>query len=102
MDYIALGQRIRRFRKQKCLTQEALAKHVGITASFLGHIERGTRILSLETLMGLCRALEVTPNDLLGCGDAPLHRELPERVCISPAALMENIAAFLEKQKILQ
>ena len=61
MDYIALGQRVRRIRKQKGLTQEVLAEQVGISASFIGHIERGSRIASLETLLQLCRALAVSP-----------------------------------------
>lgn len=34
--------------------------------SFLGHIERGTRKLSVETFISLCEALECSPNDLIG------------------------------------
>lgn len=102
MDYIAFGQRIRRIRKEKSLTQEALAEQVGISASFLGHIERGSRIASLETLMQLCRALAVSPNDLLGEPLVARVGELPESITISPAALMESIATLLRKQKIPQ
>lgn len=102
MDYIAFGQRIRRFRKQKRLTQEALAEQVGISASFMGHIERGSRIASLETLMQLCRALAVSPNELLGEPLTAQVGELPECVTISPAALMEDIATLLRKQRISQ
>lgn len=101
MDYIAFGQRIRHFRKHKCLTQESLSEQVGISASFLGHIERGSRIASLETLMHLCRALDVSPNDLLGCDVTATCGELPERISISPSLLLEDIAALLGKQKIL-
>lgn len=100
MDYIAFGQRIRRFRKQKHLTQEALAELVGISASFLGHVERGSRIASLETLMQLCRALAVSPNELLGHELIAQYGELPEKVSISPELLMEDIAALLRKQTI--
>lgn len=65
MNYKDLGHRIRTARRQKKMTQEFLAEKVGISASFLGHIERGTRVASLETLVALCNALSVSPNHLL-------------------------------------
>lgn len=60
MDYQAMGARIRQLRKQNGLTQAQLAQKVGISTSFMGHIERGTRIASLETLLGLSDTLEVS------------------------------------------
>ena len=65
MDYQDFGLRIRTLRRQLKLTQEELAEQVGISASFMGHIERGTRVASLETLVALCGALHVTPQYLL-------------------------------------
>ena len=65
MNYQDLGFRIRQIRRQQSLTQEHLAEKVGISASFLGHIERGTRVASLETLVALCNVLNVTPEYLL-------------------------------------
>lgn len=60
MDYQAMGNRIRQLRKQRKLTQAELAKQVGISTSFMGHIERGTRVASLETLVGLSSTLDVS------------------------------------------
>lgn len=60
LDYRAMGSRVRQLRKQNQLTQAELAKRVGISTSFLGHIERGTRIASLETLVGLSDMLDVS------------------------------------------
>lgn len=57
MNYVDMGRRIRMMRKQTGMTQEQFAKRVGISTSFMGHIERGTRIASLETLEGLVDAL---------------------------------------------
>ena len=91
MDYIILGQRIRRHRLQKKLTQEQLAEQVGVSPAFLGHVERGSRIPSLETLMKLCRALAVTPNALLG--DPGQEDALPEYITISTRKLMEELSA---------
>ena len=50
---------------QKKLTQEQLAERAGISTSFLGHIERGTRKASLDTVIRLCNALKVSPSILL-------------------------------------
>ena len=47
LDYSQIGKRIRQVRKIKDWSQDELAKKCGISMSFLGHIERGTRIMSL-------------------------------------------------------
>ena len=59
VNYACIGQRIRRQRKAKGLSQEQLAEQIGVSLSFLGHIERGTRVASVETLARLCKALEL-------------------------------------------
>lgn len=65
MDYKDLGARVRVARRSRSWTQEELAEKVGISASFLGHIERGTRVASLETFVALCNEMGVTPEYLL-------------------------------------
>lgn len=66
MNYALLGQRIKQARKEQHLTQEQLAETCSISTSFLGHIERGTRVPSIETLYSLCSALNVSADYLLG------------------------------------
>lgn len=66
MNHAAMGQRIKAKRKELHLTQEQLAEYADISASFLGHIERGTRIASIETLYAICKALNVSSDYLLG------------------------------------
>ncbi len=65
MLYEDLGRRIKQQRLLAEMTQEKLAEKAGISLSFLGHIERGTRKASLDTFVKLCNALEVSPNLLL-------------------------------------
>ena len=64
-DYSKMGMRIRQIRKAKGWSQDDLAKRCGISMSFLGHIERGTRIMSLETFTALCEALGAGADELL-------------------------------------
>lgn len=78
MDYQDLGSRIRSVRRQHGLTQEHLAEKVGISASFLGHIERGTRVASLETLVSLCNVLNVAPEYLLRASLNDYDEHMPE------------------------
>ena len=68
LDYKKMGMRIRQIRKAKGWSQEELAKKCGISMSFLGHIERGTRIMSLETFVGICGALGTGADELLWGG----------------------------------
>lgn len=65
MNYLALGKRIRSYRRNLRFTQEQLAEKAGVSLSFIGHIERGTRKASLETLVGISNALNVSPAILL-------------------------------------
>ncbi len=65
MDYNALGKRIRQQRKQRKWTQENLAERAGISVSFLGHIERGSRKASVETLVSLSNSLQIGTDYLL-------------------------------------
>ncbi|KAI4446219.1 hypothetical protein C823_000737 [Eubacterium plexicaudatum ASF492] len=43
LDYSKMGVRICQVRKLKGLSQIELAKKCGISLSFMGHIERGTK-----------------------------------------------------------
>ena len=63
--YILVGKRVRQLRLKKKLTQEELAERAGISTSFLGHIERGSRRMSLDSFCRIARALDCTANDLL-------------------------------------
>ena len=78
MDYKDLGNRVRTVRRQQSLTQEQLAEKVGISASFLGHIERGTRVASLETLVAIFNTLNVTPEYLLSASLHTFDQRMPE------------------------
>ena len=66
MDYKAFGGRVLLRRKALRMTQEKLAELVGVSTSFIGHLERGSRIPSVATVCALCRVLEVPSDYLLG------------------------------------
>lgn len=73
-DYTKIGRNIKRYRHWNELTQEQLAELIGVSTSFVGHIERGTRKMSIDTLCAICRALGVSSDKIL---DLELDKEQP-------------------------
>lgn len=65
IDYEEIGARIRSARKEQFLSQEALAEKCDISPSFMGHIERGSRKMSLETFVALASELNLSTDYLL-------------------------------------
>ena len=65
MDYYKIGQKIRKYRKAKCISQEQLAEKVDISVTHLSHIETGNTKLSLPVLVDIANALGVHTDDLL-------------------------------------
>lgn len=55
----ALGAHVRLLRKEKKLSQEALAEKCGISAKYLGEVERGKRSISLLCTLRLMQALDI-------------------------------------------
>ena len=65
IDYAALGKKIKEKRISEKLTQEQLGERCELSAAHIGHIERGTRILSVEVLFRIAQVLNVSVDYLL-------------------------------------
>lgn len=66
MNFESAGRKIRYVRRVKEITQAELGKAAGISAAFVGHIERGTRIPSVSTLYAICKALDISMDYVTG------------------------------------
>ncbi len=60
-----IGNNLLKFRKIMGLTQSEVAEKAEISDRTYADIERGSVNLRLETLLKICSALEITPNDIL-------------------------------------
>ena len=60
-----IGKNIRAARKSKNLTLEVLSGLSGVSESFLGMVERGVSNVSVETLIALCDALNMSADEIL-------------------------------------
>lgn len=61
-----LNENIRNFRKFRNMTQTQLAKKVSKSKSVISHWESGENSPDLDSCEKLCKALNVTPNQLFG------------------------------------
>ncbi len=60
-----LGKRVQRYRKKTGMSQEEVAHKVGISRAYMGYIEQGRNIPSLEVLQKVAKVLKVKLNELL-------------------------------------
>jgi transcriptional regulator with XRE-family HTH domain len=61
-----LRERLRAFREMRGLTQGDLGTKAGMAAASVSHFETGQRVPSLDSLVKLADALEVSVDALLG------------------------------------
>ena len=70
MNSQELGRQVLRRRKDKGLSQEALAQSAGVSRNYISLIERGkARNVSMDILSRLALALGTTPTELMGVLD---------------------------------
>ena len=92
MDYFQIGRQIRLARLQKNMTQTRLAEAADLSVSYISHVERGKKRVSLDALVRIAQALEVTLDQLLS-GVQPQDRAayLPElRELLADCTLRER------------
>jgi len=65
LAYDEIGIRIRKERLKQSLSQEKLAEKCDISTSFMGHIERGTKKMSVDTLVRIAYELNLSTDYLL-------------------------------------
>ncbi len=61
---VKFGQRIRELRKKKNLSQESFAELAGLDRSYMGHIERGEKNVTLIKIYQVSDALNIHPSEL--------------------------------------
>ncbi len=65
MNYLVIGEKIKKYRKEQKIPQQKLAKIIGISASHMCNIEKGRTKFGLSTLMTVAEALGVNTDLLL-------------------------------------
>lgn len=87
-----VGERVRRIREQKNISQAQLARRAGVVAYHLSRIENGHTSPSVGTLEKLARALEIPVYQLFYEGDASVE-------ILNPADMIQSGAQEVEAAK---
>lgn len=61
----AFGESVRKFRKERDISQEELAKRSSLHRTYIGMIERGEKNISLSNIKKIAKGLEISMIDLL-------------------------------------
>ena len=78
---ITIGERITKLRKTKNLSQDELAKQIGSSRVMIGKYERGDNMPSIEVIIKLAKAFEVSIDYLLGeSSNAQYNKEMIKRL----------------------
>jgi transcriptional regulator with XRE-family HTH domain len=72
------GRRLRELRKERGLTQEALAESADLSGNYISDLELGLKVPSLTILVRLSQALDVATTDLV----ADFTREAVKRMTL--------------------
>lgn len=65
LNYLIIGKRIKAARKKKKLTQDQLCEIVGLSYGYMSYIETAIKCVSLDVLVRIANALDVTVDELL-------------------------------------
>lgn len=107
MKLDTIGKNIRNFREIKKLHQEDLAEKTDLTTNYIGMIERGEKIPSLETFINILNSLGVSADmvlsDVLDNGykvkDSLLNEKLEKLVPEDRNRIYEVIDTMMKHSK---
>ncbi|HEX4805734.1 MAG TPA: helix-turn-helix transcriptional regulator [Conexibacter sp.] len=73
-ELLAFGRTLRKARRDRDLSQEALADEAGLSAKHVGEIERANKDPRLTTVLKLASALDLRSSELFELLDERLER----------------------------
>ena len=65
LDYTIIGERLKKARLEKNLTQEQLAEQIDVSIAFLSRVERGSSHINLKRLTQICNILGISEGLIL-------------------------------------
>lgn len=69
-DFRAIGNKLFTIRKRTGMTQLEVAEEAGLSDRTYADIERGTVNMRIETILRICQALHITPDEILTARDS--------------------------------
>ena len=103
---IEMGKRIKSVRETMGMTKESFAKEIGISAQYLGLLEKGKNTLSIDKLKTLCDYTGLT-SDYILFGDETssiisetkkILSKYDEKEIIVGCRMLKNIGLFIKRK----
>lgn len=100
MKLDTIGKNIRKFRNAKRMRQEDLAERSELSSNYIGMVERGEKIPSLESFIKIVNALEVSADmiltEVVTTGYTVKNSMLNEKLAKLPAQEREKIYEVID------
>jgi XRE family transcriptional regulator, regulator of sulfur utilization len=61
-----IGENVRKFRKQRGMTQEKLAEKANLHPVYVSQVERADRAITIDALLRITKALGIKLRDVIG------------------------------------
>lgn len=90
-DFRAIGNKLLTIRKKRGMTQGEVAEAANLSDRTYADIERGSVNMRIETILKICKALQITP-------DTILTEEIPGYIA-KKNELLERLDRCTEKQQ---
>lgn len=105
-DFRAIGNKLLAIRKKAGLTQIEVAEAANLSDRTYADIERGTVNMRIETVLKICEALQITPDEVLtednpnlSAKQAELLDELNKCTVHQKETALELLAVYLRSIK---
>ena len=95
LDLHTIGNNLYKVRKSRGLTQAEVAEKSDLSDRTYADIERGSVTMRVDSLLKICIALHITPNDILVSGD-------PEQITEQDIVNVINNCSNSEKETALR
>ena len=76
VDAVLIGKVLRRFRKDRKMSQEVLSGLAGLDRTHYSKLERGLRSPTVDTLFKIAQALDTQPHKLMMAIEEAVEEEL--------------------------
>ena len=77
-DFELIGDKLHAYRKKAGLTQSEVAELAGLSDRTYADIERGSVNMRIETVLRICKALQITPDSILTEENLSYHERQKE------------------------
>lgn len=77
---IRIGKLVQVARESQHVSQADVARATHMSNNHISGIERGTSKMSVDLLLGYCKVLDMTPNEILGYDDSEIIPSLRSKI----------------------